>query len=98
VLAAEVEALLHRFPNVVLWANGHRHVNKAWAWPDTSGRTAGFWEVSTSAVSDRPWQMRLFELTAGAGGALAILATMLDADAPADPAEAEGLQVSSASR
>jgi metallophosphoesterase (TIGR03767 family) len=91
VLGAEVEALVHRFPNVVLWANGHRHVNKVWARPDTTGRSAGFWEVSTSAVSDWPCQMRLFELTVGAGGTLAILATMLDADVPADPAEADGL-------
>ena len=76
VLAAEVEALVHRFPNVVLWGNGHRHANKVWARQDTTGRTAGFWEVSTSAVSDWPCQMRLFELTVGAGGVLAILATM----------------------
>ncbi len=27
VLAAEIEALLHRFPNVTVWINGHTHVN-----------------------------------------------------------------------
>ena len=90
-LAAEVESLLHRFPNVVLWGNGHRHANKVWARPDTTGRTAGFWEVSTSAVADWPCQMRTFELAVGPGGSLAILVTMLNADVPADPAEAEGL-------
>jgi len=90
-LSAEVEALVHRFPNVVLWASGHRHVNKVWARPDPAGRTAGFWEVSTSAASDWPCQVRLFELTVSPWGKLAILTTMLDADAPADSAEADGL-------
>ncbi len=91
ILAAEVEALLHRFPNVVLWGNGHRHANKVWARPDATGRTAGFWEVSTSAVADWPCQARIFELMVGPGGLLAILVTMLNADVPADPSQAEGL-------
>lgn len=90
-LAAEVEALLHRFPNVVLWLNGHRHVNHVWPRPDPAARTAGFWEVSTAAIADWPCQVRLLELVANGDDSLSILSTMVDADVPADPGEAAGL-------
>ena len=90
-LAAEVEALLHRFPNVVLWLNGHRHVNHVWPRPDPTARTAGFWEVSTAAIADWPCQARLLELVANGDDSLSILSTMVDADVPADPGEAAGL-------
>jgi len=88
--AAAVRALLHRFPNVVLWLNGHRHVNDVQARPDPAGRTGGFWEVSTSAIADWPCQARLVELVADGAGGLTVLCTMLDADTPADPGEASG--------
>jgi len=91
VLAAEVEGLLHRFPNVVLWANGHRHANKIWPRPDIRGRTAGFWEVSTGGITDWPCQIRLLEVVAREGDTIEILSTMVDSDVPADPGQAEGL-------
>jgi metallophosphoesterase (TIGR03767 family) len=91
-LAPEVEALVHRFPNVVLWANGHAHINSIRPHPDVGGRTAGFWEVTTSSVVDWPCQARVLELTVDARcDNLTVLTTMVDADAPADPANAEGL-------
>ena len=60
--AAELVALLHRFPNVVLWLNGHTHTNavRPRRDPDRPGR--GFWEVTTCAVVDWPCQTRLVEL------------------------------------
>ncbi len=39
--AAELEALLHRFPNVVLWINGHTHTNGVRARPTRPTRAAG---------------------------------------------------------
>jgi metallophosphoesterase (TIGR03767 family) len=85
---ADVLALLHRFPNVVLWLNGHTHTNavRARRDPDDPGR--GFWEVTTCAIVDWPCQTRLVEL-ADSGDHLAIVCTMVDHDAPLRPASLE---------
>jgi metallophosphoesterase (TIGR03767 family) len=83
VMSAEVEALIHRFPNVVLWVNGHSHVNRVWARPDTSGRTGGFWEVNTAAHIDAPQHARLVEIVDNMDGTLSIFGTLIDHDAPA---------------
>jgi metallophosphoesterase (TIGR03767 family) len=82
--AADLLALLHRFPNVVLWLNGHTHANSVQARrnPDNPGR--GFWEVTTCAVIDWPCQTRIVELV-DRGGYLSIVCTMVDHDTPAGP-------------
>jgi len=90
VTAGALEALLHRFGNVVLWLNGHRHRNDVRPRPDPSGRTGGFWEVSTAAIADWPCQSRLVELVGTSNREISILCTMLDAGVPADPDRAEG--------
>jgi metallophosphoesterase (TIGR03767 family) len=90
VTARELEALLHRFGNVVLWLNGHRHRNDVQPRRDGAGRTNGFWEVSTGAMADWPCQSRLVEMVATGNGEIAILCTMLDADVPADPDRGAG--------
>jgi metallophosphoesterase (TIGR03767 family) len=92
VTARALEALLHRFGNVVLWLNGHRHLNEVQPRPDMTGRTNGFWEVSTAAMADWPCQSRLVELVASGHEEIAILCTMLDSAVPADPERAEGLE------
>ena len=71
--ADQLLALLRRFPNVVLWLNGHTHANRITP-------RGGFWEVTTSSVVDWPCQGRLIELYRTAGGLLAIGCTMLDHD------------------
>jgi len=71
--AGELLALLQRFPNVVLWLNGHIHANRITA-------RGGFWEVTTSSIVDWPCQGRLVELYRTEGGLLAIGCTMLDHD------------------
>lgn len=92
VTGGDLEALLHRFGNVVLWVNGHRHRNDVQPRPDPKGRTGGFWEVSTAAIADWPCQSRLVELVSRGDEELTILCTMLDAGVPADPEHAEGLE------
>ena len=82
---ADVLALLHRFPNVVLWLNGHTHTNRVNPRRDPADPTRGFWEVTTCAVVDWPCQTRLVEL-ADAGGHLSIVCTMADHDTPLAPA------------
>jgi metallophosphoesterase (TIGR03767 family) len=88
--AGALEALLHRFGNVVLWLNGHRHRNDVQPRPDTTRRTNGFWEVSTAAMADWPSQSRLVEIVTSGNGDMAVLCTMLDGDVPPDPDLANG--------
>lgn len=49
VLADQVEALLHRFPNVIAWVSGHTHDSVVEPRPDPAWRTSGFWDVGTAA-------------------------------------------------
>jgi 3',5'-cyclic AMP phosphodiesterase CpdA len=71
--AGELLALLQRFGNVVLWLNGHTHINRI-------VRRDTFWEVTTGSVVDWPCQARVVELFETDSGELAIGCTMLDHD------------------
>jgi metallophosphoesterase (TIGR03767 family) len=71
--ADELLQLLQRFGNVVLWLNGHTHINKV-------ARRGGFWEVTTGSIVDWPCQARVVELYETGQGELAIGCTMLDHD------------------
>jgi len=90
VTAREVRALLHRHPNVVLWLNGHRHLNEVVLRESPDAPGTGFWEVSTVALADWPSQARLVELVANGDGTLSILCTMVDHLAGPDPRQADG--------
>ena len=90
--AAEVEALIHRFPNVILWVYGHSHDNRIQPRRDPSGRTGGFWDVGTSAICDWPCQTRLIELVENGDGTLSIFCTIVDHFSPAVPDGVEGLE------
>ena len=82
--SAEILALLHRFPNVVLWLNGHTHRNAVRPRRDPDHPALGFWEVTTCAIVDWPCQSRLVELI-DSGGCLSIFCTMVDHDTPVAP-------------
>jgi len=71
--ADELLRLFKRFGNVVLWLNGHTHINGIVA-------RDGFWEVTTGSIVDWPCQARVVELYETADGRLAIGCTMLDHD------------------
>ncbi|HEV7885962.1 MAG TPA: TIGR03767 family metallophosphoesterase [Acidimicrobiales bacterium] len=83
VQGAAIEAVLHQFANVVLWVNGHSHVNRITPHPDPSGSTPGFWEVSTAAHVDYPQHARLIELVDNRDGTLSIFGTLLEHMGPA---------------
>jgi len=85
--APQLLSLLHRFPNVVLWLNGHTHTNavRAHARPGAPGD--GLWEVTTCAVMDWPCQARVVELLDAGDGFLAVACTMLDHEGRVVPAE-----------
>ncbi|MDX6742969.1 TIGR03767 family metallophosphoesterase [Actinocorallia sp. A-T 12471] len=85
VLGPEVEKLLLRFPNVILWVNGHTHVNEVVPHPRTKGPKGGFWEVSTAAHIDWPQQSRIIELADNRDGTLSIIGTILNTKSPATP-------------
>jgi metallophosphoesterase (TIGR03767 family) len=86
--ASDIFALLRRFPNVVLWLNGHTHTNAVRPRFHPDNPVRGFWEVTTCAVIDWPCQTRLVELL-DCGGYLAIVCTMVDHDTPAVPSRLE---------
>lgn len=82
VLAEEVEALLHRFGNVVLWLAGHQHLNSVT--PKGRPGGGGFWHIITSGLCEWPSQARLLELLVGTD-TLVIRSTMIDHAAPLQP-------------
>jgi hypothetical protein len=82
VLAGVFQPLLHRYPNVVMWMNGHSHVCRVFPHPDPLGRTGGFWEVNTPSHIDYPQQSRVVELADNKDGTLSIFATLVDHAAP----------------
>lgn len=74
--------ILHRYPNMVVWLNGHSHFCRVFAQQDFSGRTGGFWEVNTPSHADFPQQSRIVELVDNKDGTLSIFATLVDHAAP----------------
>ncbi len=57
--------LLHRFPNVIAWVNGHEHNNEIRAYAAKKGqkdKARAYWEVNTAAHIDWPQQSRLIEV------------------------------------
>ena len=79
-----VRDLLLRFPNVVLWVNGHTHRNTVipYARPKHAKAPGGFWEVNTAAHVDWPQQARTVELVDNGDGTLSIFGTIIDHAAP----------------
>jgi metallophosphoesterase (TIGR03767 family) len=76
--------LLSRFPNVVLWVNGHMHANRVWAHPAPSGKGGGIWEINTASHIDFPQQARTIELVDNHDGTLSILSVLIDHSDPDD--------------
>lgn len=88
VLGKTVRDLLLRFPNVVLWVNGHTHVNGVTPHrrhPE-SPLPGGFWELNTASHVDWPQQARLVELVDNGDRTLSVFGTVIDHAAPATPA------------
>jgi metallophosphoesterase (TIGR03767 family) len=83
--ADEILSVLHRFANVVLWLNGHVHMNMVQAHPGGPSRRGGFWEVTTSSIVDWPCQGRLVEIFDAGRGQLAVGCTIVDHDGKPDP-------------
>ncbi|MGC5020243.1 TIGR03767 family metallophosphoesterase [Micromonospora sp. DT47] len=80
----EVRALLLRYPNVILWVNGHTHRNEVLphARPAGAAVGGGFWEVNTAAHIDWPEQSRIIELVDNLDGTLSAFCTIVDHAGP----------------
>ena len=82
VLGPEVAALLLKNPQVVLWVNGHTHVNAVIPHRRSTTAAGGFWELNTASHIDWPQQSRLVEIIDNRDGTLSIFGTILDFAAP----------------
>jgi metallophosphoesterase (TIGR03767 family) len=82
VLGPAVRDLLLRFPNVVLWVNGHTHRNTVTPYRRASGPPGGFWEVNTAAHIDWPQQARVVEIVDNRNGTLSVFGTLVDHAGP----------------
>ena len=87
VLGHRVRDLLLRYPNVVLWVNGHTHVNGVTphARPADSPVAGGFYEVTTASLIDWPQQVRLVEIVDNADGTVSVFCTVADTAADEVP-------------
>jgi hypothetical protein len=84
IASAAFLAMLRRFPNVVLWVNGHSHMNRVWAHPDPTGNTGGLREINTAAHIDYPQQSRSLEIVDNGDGTLSIFGILIDHSDPMD--------------
>jgi hypothetical protein len=93
-------AFLHRWPNLVAWINGHTHTNDIRPMPDPSGRTGGFWQITTASHIDFPEQARIVEIVDNGDGTMSIFTTMIEHAAPitADHGDLSPLGLASISR
>ncbi|MEA2412071.1 MAG: hypothetical protein QOC77_2632 [Thermoleophilaceae bacterium] len=84
ILGDAVLALVLRYPNVVLWVNGHTHVNSVTPHARASSAPVpgGFWEVNTASHIDFPQQARIVEIANNKDGTLSIFGTIVDSAAP----------------
>ncbi len=84
----QVEALLHRFPNVILHIAGHTLEHRITAKPAPARDSGGYWEVITGSPLDYPMQSRLIELAENRDGTLSLFSTVYDTAAPIIPGDA----------
>ena len=73
-------AILHNYPNLILWMSGHRHINTVTPQPAPTGKGSefGFWEVETSSLRDFPQQFRTFKIVRNNNNTVSIFITDVD--------------------
>jgi hypothetical protein len=73
-------ATLHSYPNLLLWINGHVHVNNIMPQPSPypDRPEYGFWEVETASLRDFPQEFRTFEILRNTDNSISIRVTDID--------------------
>ncbi len=85
-------AILHKYPNLILWLSGHRHVNVVTPQPYDptvvgQGPENSFWEVESPSLRDFPQQFRTYDIRRNTDNTLSIFVTDVDpAVTPGSPA------------
>lgn len=76
----ELIAKLHTYPNLLMWASGHRHFNTVTPQysPDPEHPELGFWVVESPSLREFPQQFRTFELVLNSDDTISILVTDVD--------------------
>jgi 3',5'-cyclic AMP phosphodiesterase CpdA len=78
VSAAEVEARVASYPNVIAWLVGHEHDVRVRAVRGADAAHPGYWEVQSGSLADWPNQLRAVEVVDNGDGTLSLFGTMLD--------------------
>lgn len=80
----EMLATLHKYPNLILWVSGHRHLSVVTPQPspDPAQPELGFWEVETPSLREYPQQFRTFQITRNSDNTISIFAADVDPIAP----------------
>ncbi|MEI6622534.1 MAG: TIGR03767 family metallophosphoesterase [Actinomycetes bacterium] len=94
--ADEFIAMLHTYPNMVAWLNGHTHNNTIFAHRNPNG-TGGFWEITAASCIDFPQQQQMVEIVDNRDGTLSLFTTAVDHASTAEWTEADFSQVGLAS-
>ncbi len=78
VSAAEIEARVASYPNVIAWIVGHEHDVRVRSVRGADAAHPGYWEIQSGSLADWPNQSRALEIVDNGDGSLSIFATMLD--------------------
>ncbi|WP_370944857.1 TIGR03767 family metallophosphoesterase [Amycolatopsis sp. cg5] len=73
--------LLHRFPNVIAWVNGHTHRNQIIPHTNADAKRS-FWEINTASHIDFPQHARIIEVADNVDGTLSLFTTLIESEAP----------------
>ena len=82
--AEQFIGMLHQYPNMIAWINGHTHMNSITAQPNPNTPGAGFWEITTASCVDYPQQQQLIEIVDNRDGTLSIFTTAVNHDSDAE--------------
>jgi len=94
----EIEAMLLKYPKVILWLAGHEHRHHV-EWIGDRESNTGLWQVETASHIDWPQQSRTVEVVRDAHGDIFIGLTVVDHAGAADYAEAKTpLEIAALSR
>lgn len=78
VSAAEVEARVASYPNVIAWLVGHEHDVRVRPVRGADAAHPGYWEVQSGSLADWPNQARAVEVVDNGDGTLSLFGTMID--------------------
>jgi hypothetical protein len=89
VQGPELEALLHRFPNVIAHVTGHSHANRITPRPDPLRGGGSYWEITTTSPVSFPMQGRLLEIADNGDGTISLFSAIYDLAANTDPRDVD---------